>query len=1009
MNEQKRSVFYLLFFCFFFGSFFVEKGFSQRNKYNFNNNWKLHIGDTEKAEKREFDDSKWKEVTLPYAWNQEEAFKEDIRNLSTGIACYRKEFQLPENANDSKIFIEFEGVRHMGEVFINGEFIGRHENGVMAFGYDITPFLKPFPEKNIIAVKTDNSWDYKEELTGVGFQWNDKNFNANYGGIPKNVYLHITSKVFQTLPLFSSLGTTGTYVYATDIDIHDKKALLNVESQVCNESLQAVDVRLTVKVQNRNGDIIASFPGDIITMPPKSMSVLTASNTLTNLNFWSWGYGYLYDVCTELEIDNEIVDRVKTRTGFRKSKFADGMIFLNDRVIMMKGYAQRTSNEWPSVGMSVPAWISDYSNSLIIEGNGNMVRWMHVTPWKQDVESCDRVGLIQAMPAGDAESDVKGRKWDQRKELMRDAIIYNRNNPSILFYECGNESISEEHMAEMKTIRDKYDPYGGRAIGSREMLDSEVAEYGGEMLYINKSSDIPFWAMEYSRDEGLRKYWDEFTPPYHKEGEGGSFGHNVNGSNIKDASSYNHNMDSHAIEDVGRWFDYWEMRPGTGTRVSSGGANIIFSDTNTHYRGAQNYRRSGEVDPMRIPKENYWAHKVIWNGWVDTDSTDIHIIGHWNYSNDVVKDITVVSTADDVELFVNNKSLGKGSKCKHFLFSFKDVVFESGTIKAVGYDSKGNKVCETQKQTTGNPHSLKLSVLQHPSGMMANGHDLAIVQIEVLDKKGNRCPKALNMIEFQVSGPGEFVGGIAEGPENYIGKTSLPVEGGVNRVFVRSDKKPGIIKIMAKSKGLVKDVVKISTRKADTKPLSKNIPGDQLPSYLKKGPTPKTPSFIVSRVPVKIVDAKAVSNQDDVQFSFDDDETTEWSNDGRLSTGIIEYELEKEAILNQAVFKFDGWRRRSYPIAVFIDNKEVFNGESPLSLGYVTIGFNPVKGKKVRVQLIGSTSDNDAFDIVEITGKVDTAGLSEEDKNAEGSLQIIEAEFYTPVENQKQLIQESIY
>lgn len=112
---------------------------------------------------------------------------------------------------------------------------------------------------------------------------------------------------------------------------------------------------------------------------------------------------------------------------------------------------------------------------------------MHVTPWKQDVESCDRVGVIQVMPAGDAEKDAVGRWWGQRLELMRDAIIYFRNNPSILFYESGNESISKEHMLEMIAIRDKYDPYGGRAMGSREMLDIREAEWGGEMLYINKS------------------------------------------------------------------------------------------------------------------------------------------------------------------------------------------------------------------------------------------------------------------------------------------------------------------------------------------------------------------------------------------------------------------------------------------------------------------------------------------------------------------------------------------
>lgn len=125
------------------------------------------------------------------------------------------------------------------------------------------------------------------------------------------------------------------------------------------------------------------------------------------LHFWSWGYGYLYTVKTALVIDGKKTDEVVTRTGFRKTRFAEGKVWLNDRVIQLKGFAQRTSNEWPAVGMSVPAWLSDYSNGLMVEGNANLVRWMHVTPWKQDVESCDRVGLIQAMPAGDAEKTVQ--------------------------------------------------------------------------------------------------------------------------------------------------------------------------------------------------------------------------------------------------------------------------------------------------------------------------------------------------------------------------------------------------------------------------------------------------------------------------------------------------------------------------------------------------------------------------------------------------------------------------
>ena len=994
---KNKFFFYVL--CFFIIAVLTvnaQKNVSGREKYNFNYGWKLNIGDVEEAKKAAFDDKKWTPVNLPYAWNQSEAFRLDITQLSTGIAWYRKTFQLPKDSNDKKVFVEFEGVRQMGEIYINGTFIGRHENGVMAFGFDLTPYIKPYPQENVIAVKTDNDWKYKEKLSGSGFQWNNNNFNANYGGIPKNVFLHITSKVFQTLPLFSTLGTTGTYVYATDINIPEKKAVINVASQVKNELSKPVNAQLKITVEDMEGKTVASFLGNTSALASNEMKELKVSKAINDLNFWSWGYGYLYNVNCEVLIDNISVDKVAIRTGFRKTKFEKGMIYLNDRVIMVKGYAQRTSNEWPSVGMSVPAWMSDYCNSLMVKSNGNLVRWMHVTPWKQDIESCDRVGLLQAMPAGDSEADVQDRRWGQRTELMRDAIIYNRNNPSIVFYESGNESISETHMKEMLDIRNTYDPYGGRAIGSREMLDSKVAEYGGEMLYINKSAKIPFWATEYSRDEGLRKYWDEFTPPYHKEGTGGTAHSNVNGSKVADASPYNHNQDKHAVENVVRWFDYWEMRPGTGERVNSGGVNIIFSDSNTHYRGQENYRRSGEVDAMRIPKDNFYTHQVIWNGWVDTETPDLHIVGHWNYENEVTKDITVISTADAVELFVNGQSLGKGIQDKRFLFTFKNVQFKPGIIKAIGYDKTGKEVCKNEIQTAGKPFGIKLSTIERPGGTLANASDLVLVQVEVVDDKGRRCPTALNLINFEVQGQGTFVGGIAQGRDNYIGNSSLPVECGVNRILVKSTNAAGNITINATSDLLKTDKITIKTVKTNIEKLSKNLPSEKLPSFFEKGPTPATPSFKKSRIPVAIIGAKTASNQADVAKSYDDNELTQWSY-GKNDAAIIEYELEREANVNQLVIKLAGWRSKKYPIRILVDNQKVFEGLTPLNLGYATIDFTPTKGKKVQIELIESAKESDGINLVEITGKIDQAGLNEGGKTIQ-RLPIIEVEFYESIQ-----------
>ncbi len=461
---------------------------SGRETYNFNSGWKLFVGDPEGAADESFADETWKTVTLPHSWNEDDAFRLAINKIPKGVAWYRKTFQIPASAAGKKIFLEFEGLRQADTVYLNGQEMILHENGVMAFGIDITGVVRFGEEENTIAVRTDNGSRYTEKATGTGFQWNHSAFYVSYGGLNKSVTLHILPPVYQTLPLYTNLKTTGVYIYASQIDIPAASAVIHAESEVKNETSAPVTFEYTVEITDLDDKPVVEFPGDRLTLNPGDTKILTASRRVDNLHFWSWGYGYLYNVKTILKENGKPIDEVVTRTGFRKTEFGNGVVKLNDRVIHLKGYAQRSTNEWPAIGSSVPAWLSDYSNRLVVEGNGNFIRWMHVTPWKQDIESCDRVGLIHVMPAGDSEKDVEGRQWEHRLELMRDAIIYNRNHPGILFYECGNKGISYEHMAEMKALRDRYDPSGGRAIGSREMLDVENSEWGGEMLYINHSA-----------------------------------------------------------------------------------------------------------------------------------------------------------------------------------------------------------------------------------------------------------------------------------------------------------------------------------------------------------------------------------------------------------------------------------------------------------------------------------------------------------------------------------------
>lgn len=971
---------------------------SGREKYNFNPGWLLKVGDIPSAGSISFDDKDWEKVTLPHAFNEDEAFKVDIHDLTDTVMWYRKHFVLPKDMKGKKVFIEFEGARQGVDLYVNGKPAGSHENGVMAFGFDLSDLVHP--GKNVIAVRVDNNWDFAERSTGVKYQWSNKNFNANYGGLTKNVWLHVTDRIYQTLPLYSNLGTTGVYVYASDIKVRSRTATIHAESEVRNEGRKPVSASYEVRVVDPDGNTVGTFGSGEQEIAAGGTDTLSAEAELGDLHFWSWGYGYLYEVHTSVVVGGKVVDEVVTRTGFRKTRFAEGKVWLNDRVLQMKGFAQRTSNEWPALGMSVPAWLSDYSNGLAVEDNANLIRWMHVTPWKQDVESCDRVGLIQAMPAGDAEKDVEGQQWVQRKELMRDAIIYNRNNPSILFYECGNESISREHMIEMREIRDKYDFYGGRAIGSREMLDIRESEYGGEMLYINKSAHSPFWAMEYCRDEALRKYWDEYSYPYHKEGEGNnafmSAASNTVQKNV-DASPYNHNQDEFAIEHIRRWYDYYIERPGTGRRVSSGGVNIIFSDTNTHFRGVENYRRSGVTDPMRIPKDTYFAHRVMWDGWVDVENPHIYIIGHWNYGKDTVKPVYVVSGTESVKLFLNGRELECTRRDYEFLYTFEDVAFEEGKLEAVGYNG-GKEVARYSIETAGEPASIRLSTIENPTGWKADGADVAIVQIEVVDALGRRCPLADNMIHYELEGPAEWRGGIAQGPDNYILAKDFPVECGVNRAILRSTLEAGKVTLKASAEGLPDAEITLTTMDSPSVGgLSTYIPGDHLKGRLTRGETPQTPSYQDRAVDVEIVSATAGANQDRAAASFDDNELSEWSNDGHLSSAWIRYGFGRMAQVDEVCIKLTGWRMRSYPIEIYAGDELVWSGDTPRSLGYVHIPVKPVMTREMTIRLKGSAEDQDAFSgIVEVVapaaGELDLfkARNAGEPSN---ELRIVEVEF----------------
>jgi beta-galactosidase len=802
---------------------------SPRATLNFNLDWKFIREDVPGAEAPAFDDAAWTSVATPHSFNDIDSFRVLIshsggdRGMYKGLAWYRKHFRLPILPAGHRVFIEFEGMRQAGDIFLNGHPVGLYENGVNPYGIDITSALLPGGKENVLAVKVDNSATYKErafcaanpkaadgsDCTGTAFQWNSNDFNPNHGGINRHVWLHVTGPIHQTLPLYYGLQSQGVYIHAGNFNIAKKTADITVESEVHNTSGDRATVALSVAIVGHDGQLCAHFEADPVDMVDGEKSVQIASGPLANARFWSTGDPYLYDVYSILKVDGKVVDVNRIETGFRKAVFKGGAgtggLFLNEQFVYLKGFSQRSADEWVAVGAAYPVWMHDHTARMVRDCHANYMRWMHVAPQKVDADSFTRYGIVQVCPAGDKEHDATGRQWDQRVEAMRNTIVYFRNNPGILFWEAGNTVISPAHMQQMVDLRKQYDPDGGRAMGTRgDSADAAnsaitpIAEYYGVMIgqdkgteALQKPTDIfraysaerrdraPIVETEDFRDEGARRFWDPYSPPYYGFKKGPN-------------DTYEYTSESFALAGVRRYWDYWTNRisnPDPAHSRWSAYCSIYFTDEDADGRqdSSEVARVSGKLDAMRLPKQIYFAHRVIQN-----DQPDIHILGHWSYpaaqpdGSKTKKTVYVIANTDSVELFVNGESIAVNSKPEDkWIFAFPDVAFAPGSIKAVGMN--GTTVAAQKVLTTAGPAAaLKLTAIIGPNGLQADGEDIALIDVEVVDANGHRCPTDDARVDFTCTGPAIWRGGYNSGKLDSTNNTYLNTECGINRVAVRS-------------------------------------------------------------------------------------------------------------------------------------------------------------------------------------------------------------------------------
>jgi beta-galactosidase len=758
---------------------------SDRLTLNFNPGWKFLKADPAGAQRPEFNDTDWAVVSAPHTFNDTDTFSHwsppghiGETNQWSGRTWYRKSFTLPEAFKGRQVFLEFEAVRQVAEVYLNGQPLGTNSTGFIPFGFDLTPRLKFGGATNVLAVMADNRFTLEIELTRIAateLPWNSPHWHPAHGGIYRNVYLHVTDPLHITLPLYSFLQTAGPYVYATDVS--EKTATVHCELPVQNSRRESETVAAQVEILDRDGKSVLRLQ-QTNAVAAGGAETLIFSGPVAAPQLWEPGYPYLYQAVCTLSARGKTVDSCALPLGIRTARWDTKAGFsINGHHLKLTGWGQRPTSEWPGLGAAQPDWMHYYTLALMQEAGGNFVRWGHCAGAPADIAAADQLGLLVLQPGVDGEGDAQGAAWTLRAAAFRDMLVYYRNHPSIVIWEGGNQKVAKAHAVELRASVDRFDPQGGRAFAHRradevtgQFMDVDIGTEGGRQV-----PRLPVVEGEYDREESPRRVWDNFSPP--------NFGYPE-----AKGETYQLTSEQYAVNQIGQFVTK------LGAAFHCGGANWIFSDSTSGGRvGCEVARASGEVDGMRLPKEAYYVCRTLFR-----QDPQVHLIGHWTYPPGTKKTVYVASNGEEVELSLNGKSLGHAAPTERYLFTFPGVAWAPGELKAVA-TSGGKVVAVHSLHTAGSPVALRLTPILGPRGLQADGSDIALVDVEAVDEAGARCPTVQQRVDFDLAGPGVWRGGYNSGRTNSVNQPFLDLECGINRVGIRSTLVAGPLTLRARS------------------------------------------------------------------------------------------------------------------------------------------------------------------------------------------------------------------
>ncbi len=786
----------------------------------------------------DYDDSSWETINLPHDWAIKGPFYEGQdaevgggmgRLPSHGVAWYRKKVFIPESDRHKSIFLQIDGAMSYAMVWLNGRLVGGWPYGYSSWQLNLTPYIIP-GEDNQIAIRLDNPNHSSRWYPG--------------GGIYRNVWLIKTNPVH--------VAQWGTFI--TSRNVSAASAAIDAEVRIDNDLNQDIRVRIVTRIYfldrdlKENAKAVAEIPPVDVQIKPGANAVAKGTVSIKSPKLWGPPPSQtpnLYVAVTSVYSENVLVDLYKTRFGIRSVEFnPEKGIFVNGEHIRVKGVNQH--HDLGALGAAFNVRAAERQLQILREMGCNAIRMAHNPPAPELLELTDRMGFLVMDEIFDAWERKKTphdfhlifRDWyepDLRAFIRRD-----RNHPSVIIWSFGNEVgeqyTGEEGAALAKKLHDivkEEDPsrpstsamnYAKPDMPLPAVLDVISLNYQGEGIrqapefegtdrirtppqygaFHEKFPDKVILSSETasafsSRGIYLFPVTDDISSPV-RDGRGGD-------SKICHVSSY----ELYAVDfgsSVDKVFGSVERHPFVAGEFVWTGWDYLGEPT-PYYSSRSSY--CGIIDLAGFRKDRFYLYQSHWR----PDLPMVHILPHWNWPERTgeITPVHVFTSGDEVELFLNGKSLGRKKKGQYeYRLRWDDVKYETGEIRAIAYKN-GKKWAESRLVTTDKP--ARLIARADRNLIKADGQDLVFIEVSIADNDGNIVPLADNLIEFSVEGAGEILATDNGDPTDM---TPFPSHtrkafNGKALIIVRSAYgNPGTIIIKATSPGLKEAVIKIYSK-----------------------------------------------------------------------------------------------------------------------------------------------------------------------------------------------------